>query len=215
MALTAQQAYNSYNRLKRDITDVPSATFIEWCDWANKMVYRHLLGIDPERYITTQSFTVTTTPSTQTLPTTFKDMSRFGCGVFLVNSDGDDVSGMLPITGFGRTDTGYYITAGSVVFTGAENQTYKMRFVPTITAIDALTDYFTLDTTSTGKEIVPDEYLKLLVNILDIAYSQWDEDIPLEQVASERVSVLLDEFSRNINRVPAVYGLDDPTLNFL
>lgn len=214
MAITAQQAYNSYARLKRDISDVPIPTFLEWCDWVNKMVYRYLLGLDAMRFLTSQSYTVTTSPSTQTLPTDFKNLLPFGTGVYFVSSAGDNTSRQLPITGFGSEVTGYYLTGGSIVFTGAENQTYLMRYVPNITAIDALTDYFTLDTTSTGKIIIPDEYLQFLTNAIDVLYSQWDEDIPLEQVADQRFARLLDEFARNIERQPAVYGLDDPTINF-
>jgi hypothetical protein len=178
------------------------------------MVYRHLSGIDPERFITTQSYTVTTTPSTQAIPATYMSMLPYGCGIYLVDSDGDDTATQLPMTGFGSDQTGYYITAGNIVFTGAETQTYKMRFMPLITAIDGLTDYFTLDTTLTGKAIVPDGYEDFLIKAIDVYYDGWDEDIGMEGISDQRFVRLLDEFSRTIPRLPTVYGLDDPTLNF-
>ena len=83
MAITAQNAYDAYNRLKRDLTDVPLATFWEWCDFVNKHAYRKLKSVDPERYINqATTYSVSTSPSTQSLPADFRDIEDKECGFF-------------------------------------------------------------------------------------------------------------------------------------
>lgn len=207
MALQVQTAYNSFSRYKRDITDVTTATFCEWADWINKLVYRHLLKIDPERFISTQTYTISSSPSTQALPASFRDMQAFGCGLFLYDSE--DRDSQLAETGFGSGVRGFYLNGSNIVFTGIENETFKMRYVPKITTIDGLTDYFTTTTALGGVEIIPDEYTEFTTKALDVLYSQWDEDIPMEGISDARFSRLLDEFSRSIKRTPSVYSIKD------
>jgi len=209
MSLQLQSAYNSYGRFKRDISDVPTATFVEWCDWMNKFAYRYFLGIDAERFITTQSFSISTSPSTQALPATFKSMQPLGCGLFLVDTTGADTPYSLPITGFGSTSPGYYLNGGNIVFTGLQNATYTMRFVPKITTLTSLTDYFSVSGAIGGTEIFSDEYLQYVVAAIDVLYTQWDEDLGMEGLSDARFARLLEEYGRNINRSPGVYALDD------
>ena len=214
MALQLQTAYDSFAEYKKDISDVTTAMFIDWCDWLNKFIYNHRLGIEPNKFIISQSYTVTTSPNTQALPVTFRDINKFGCGVYLVDSSGNDTDNSLTITGFGREDQGYYISDTNIVFTGMTNQTVKLRFIPKITACVALTGYFTLDTLISGKEIIPSDNLDFAIKALDVYYDQWDEDVGMEGIADQRFVRLLDDFSRNVPVTPTVYALDDPTLNF-
>ncbi len=214
MALQLQTAYTSYARQKRDITDVSSATFVEWCDWINKMVYRYLLGIDPERFITSQTYTVSSSPSTQALPATFESFTQSGCGFYLVDGSGNDTENTLSITGFGSQETGYYFNGGNVVFTGIQNATYKMRFAPTVASLTGLTSYFTLDGLTGGKVIIPESYLDFVNKAIDVMYTVWDEDTGMEGVSDQRFVRLLNEFANNIKRTPSVYGLSDFTTNF-
>lgn len=208
MSSTAQAAYTAYGIYKRDISDVPSTTFLQWCDWINKFGYRYFLTIDPERFITTQSYTITASPSSQALPATFKSMQPAGCGLFEIDGSGADTTNQLIVTGFGSSEKGYYITGGNIVFTGIENGTYKMRFIPTITTLDALTDYFSVDTTNSGKEIFSDEYIQYIVAAIDVLYSQWDEDLGMEGLTDARFARLLNEYGNNERRTPGVYNLD-------
>jgi len=140
-------------------------------------------------------------------------MKRFGCGVFEVDDNGDDTTNQVPMTEIGSIVQGYYINGGNIVFTGITG-TYQVRYVPDITTIDALTDYFTLDTSISGVEIIPSDYTDFLMKALDVMYDQWDENVGMEGIADARFVRLLDEFARNINRSPAVYGLDDFSNSF-
>lgn len=213
MSILVSTIRTKYERFKHDISDVSTATFCDWCDAINKMLYNHLAGIDTERLISTQSYTVTSSPSTQALPTDFKEMTKFGTGLFRMNGSLDTTES-LNYTEFGSSSTGYYLTGGNIVFTGIENEVYKMRYLPKVTTISALTAYFTINTLTGGVEIVPEGYEDLLIKFIDVYYSAWDEDIGMEGVADQRFIRLLDEFSRTVKRTPAVYGLDDSTINF-
>lgn len=211
MAIQVQSAYNAFSRYKRDITDVSTSTFLDWADWLNKFVYRKLVGVEPDRYISSQSYTVTTSPYASSLPTGFKTLDGFKLGLFLVNADGTDTDIQLAVTGFGSTQPGYYLTSSSIVFTGITNETYKMRYLPAITAIDALTDYFTLETTQAGKVLIPDDQMDFVVKALDVFYNQWDEDVGMEGNADQRFERLLSDFPNDMKRVPNVYGLTYPS----
>jgi 1-deoxy-D-xylulose 5-phosphate reductoisomerase len=87
--------------------------------------------------------------------------------------------------------------------------------MPKITEVTALTDYFTLDSTNTGLEIIPSEWLfNFVLKALDVLYHDWDENMGVEGVADMKFIRLLNELGMNIRRTPAVYALDDTSLNF-
>lgn len=214
MALLLSDVRTSFERLKRDISDVSNATFIEWCDWINKSFYNEASVLDPERFVSTQSYTVVTTPQTSNLPASYKNASAYGLGVYLVDSSGADVDQMLPITGSGSRETGYYITSSSIVFTGNENQTYKLRYLPEQTKLTALTDYFTIDALVNGKVTIEPRHLEFLVKALDVLYNQWDEMPGSESLADFRYARALDAALEDYRKLPTVYSTSDFSLNY-
>lgn len=216
MALTVQNVKDSFGRLKRDITDVSTATLAEWCDYINKFIYRKLKQTDPERFMLSTTFTVTSAPQTESLPSGFRDVQPLGAGFFLRDSSGNDTEISLARTGFGRNDIGYYITKTSVVFTGMEgdSQTVVLRYIPEVTTISALADYFTVDTLVTGDETVPDEYLNYLVKAVDVFYSQWDDSVGEESFADARFVRVLNELVTTLRREPDAYAIDNYSSNF-
>lgn len=211
MAILLNDARSAFGRYKQDITDVSNTDFVEWCDFINKSLYRKLIAVDPERYIVTQAYTVSTSPSTQALPTSpvFKTIQPFGCGFYLVDSNGDNTNVTLAQTGHGSKEPGYYISGSNVIFTGLENESVLLRFIPELTPLDELTDYFTVDSSLTGVETVPDEYLQTLIKAIDVLYNQWDEDPGAESLADFRFVRLLDEMLDDIRKGPNVYGLQN------
>jgi hypothetical protein len=165
MAIQLQTAKDSFARYKHDISDVDNTQFIEWCDFLNKFAYRYLQGIDPDRFIEESSYTVSSSPSSQALPADFDSMQPLGCGIYEVDDSGDDTSKEITQTGHGRRDQGFYFEQGNVVFTGFDgtSKTLKMRYIKNITALTAITDYLTVEGTSGGLEIIPDEYLQYVI----------------------------------------------------
>jgi len=215
MTLLVSAVQSAFSRRKRDITDVPIATFAEWCDFANKFIYRKLVNLDPERFVKTQSYTISNSPETENLPSDFKHIKPEGCGFYYIDNNSEPTSTPLTRTGYGSVLRGFYITGTTVVFTGIESsETYTLRYIPTQTKIDAVTDYFTTDTLVTGTEIIPDEYLEMLVNDLDVLYNQWDEDTTSESLADFRFMRTLDEMLEDIRKEPDAYNIPDPVSNF-
>lgn len=213
MAIQLQTAKNSFARYKHDLTDVDNPQFVEWCDWLNKFAYRYVQGIDPDRHMTETTFSVSSHPETESLPANFDNIQPIGCGFYLVNDSGEDTDRELTQTGHGRRDQGYYFEGSDVIFTGFDgnSQTIKLRYMQNITALTAITDYFTLDGTITGAEIIPDEYLQAVVYGLDTLYTQWDEEPGAESFADARFTRALDEFARNVKRTGGVYSI--PSFN--
>jgi len=208
MPILLSAARTELENVKQDISDVSSTLFISWCNHINRMAYRHIAGIDPERFIQAQTFS-NITSGAQALNANFNNIQPYGCGFHRVDSDGNDTEERLPLVPFGSQRQGYYLdNAGNVVFVKVEvATTYKLRYIANPTTFTALTDHFTLDKTVTGIEIIPDEFLLDLRHALDVMYTQWDEDLPAESFADTRFARALDEISRNIRRTPAVYPM--------
>lgn len=212
---TLQNVQDSFERFKKDISDVPTDLMIEWQNFIARFIYRKLLATDPERYIKTTSFTVTTEPQTSALPSDFRDITPVGCGFYEIDDDGDDTDRRLRRTGFGRRDIGYFISGTNVVFTGIEDGTqYRLRYIPELTVFDALADFWTVDNLSTGVQIIPDEYREHLVKAVDALYTQWDEEPGAESFADARFVRTLSEVIENIRKEPDAYQKADFTIMY-
>ena len=205
--LQVQDVYDIYSRQKQDISDVDTDVFLDWCDWLNKFAYRHILGIDPERFIEETTITAVANQEYASLPADFRDIQRFGCGLYEY-TDSVRTDTQYPITNPNSGITGFYIKNDRLYFTPTptESHTYMLRYVPGEPEIDALTDYF----------ITPLDarYIKYILGAIDVFYNQWDDNPGAEGIADARFVRLLNELSRNVKQQPAVYSLDDPSLNF-
>lgn len=211
MAIRVQDAYTSFQRFKKDVSDVDLDLFSEWCDWINKDLYRKMIGTDPNRYIKSQIYNVVSGTSTYSVPTDFRSMDTYGCGIYYMNDDGTDNTRQLPRLSFGSSNTGFYIDKGNIVFTPVPNSdiNYKLRYIPTITKINSIADYFTVDVTSTGYETIPDEYMRELVACIDVLYTQWDEDTGMEGVADQRFMNAMDSLANSVRKESNNFIMDD------
>lgn len=216
MTLTLQNARDALENLKKDITDVGNTEFIEWCKFVNSFVYRELYTIDPERFISTSDITTVSGTASYSLPNDFETMQPYGCGLFYVDDNGDETDRMKPRTGFGSRANGYYISGSNVVLTPEPTlvETWRQRYIPTCTAFTALTDYFTVNKTQTGIEIIPDEYLMNLRDAINVLYEQWDEDPNMEYIADHRFIRSLGELLKYIRREPNAYAIKDYSTSF-
>lgn len=208
-----QDIYDSFGRFKRDVTDVEVGTFLEWVQFAGRFIYNRVKSIDPERFMEEEAYTVSTSPQTSSLPTEFKDLTQTGCGIYYV-VNGEDTDREVGPSKFGRSSAGYYLKGSSIVFTGLEGQSVKMRYIPKPPVFTDFSEYFSVDTTVTGMPLVEDEHLEFLVKAIDVLYSAWDEDMNLESVADFRMVRALGDVLTQIDRAPKVYEGSDTSLNF-
>lgn len=188
-----------------DISDVSQDDFILWSNYANRQFYNFIVGIDPERFISTTTFTVSSAPSTQALPADFMNIQPLGCGFYEIDDNSEDTEFDLPRTGFGSRQAGYYIQGTNVVFTGIEDGTqYKLRYIPKLTTLTAMTDTIILD------EI----YLEAFVNDLSRLYAIWDEDAGMESLSDFRFVRSLEELGNSIRKEPDAYAVPDTLSNY-
>ncbi len=215
--ISLQQAYDGVKNQLKDITDVPTTTFVQWCQYVNAFVYRYLLGTDPDRYILEKSFTLVEGQTTYALDSDFRDMSTWNTGFFLTSPQ-PALSNTyitqpqrLPLSGPGQQTFGYYISRGNFIFTGQgwQTQVLTKRYSPTITPLIALGDFFTMDGTDDGIVIIPYEYLQAIVYALVQQYMVWDEEPGSESYADARFVRALNELCENIRRQPSAMGMPD------
>lgn len=204
MAFTLSTIKDRLDRRLKDINNVSNNILYDWATDINQLLYREMFSADPERFISTQSYTVSSSPSSQALPASFRDISEFGTGVFYQNSDGSASSNKLTLTGYGATLPGYYMDGANIVFTGINfSSVFVLRYIPVLSDIDGLSDTF----------CVPDENKDLVLEGMVLAYYKWNED-PREQESDQRFARLLSEFIQRLPKRPRVYGLTDFSANY-
>jgi len=204
-------AKTSFGNLKREISDVPTDTFIEWCNFIAIEAYHLFLGIDSEKYLKSQSYTAIT--GNQALPTDFDSMQYDGCGFWEVDSDGTQSDRRLTLTGFGSRSKGYYLRGDYVYFTGINgNLSVTLRYAPEFTLFDNLADYFTLGALMTDPEIIPLDHMEVVVNGLDMFYCRWDEDVAMEPAATQKYEASL--MSMDPRRTAGAYSVPDYSSNY-
>jgi len=196
MAITLTTIQTRLEKRLKDIADIDNDTLFQMATDLNQYLYNEMFKADPERFITTQNYTVASSPSTQALPTGFRDVQEYGCGFYLQNDDGTASTNRLIITGYGSTDIGYYINGTNVVFTGINStKTIVLRYVPTLADIGSLADSF----------VAPDENKELILEGMVLYYYRYEEDLR-EFEQDQRFSRLLDRFLDNLRKTPKVYS---------
>ncbi len=206
MNITITQAKASLGRVLKDISDVSNDDIIEWSNFANRQFYNFINGIDPERFVNqVNTFTVSSIPQTSALPSDFMNVQPLGCGFFEIDSNGDDTERVLPRTGFGSRQIGFYIKGTNVVFTGINDGTqFRLRYIPLLTTLTDLSDSLILD------EI----YLQAFRNDLETMYQHWDAESGLESLADFRFVRTLEELGDNIKREASAYSIPDTMSNY-
>lgn len=200
MAITVATLRTDLQLLKRDITDVSGDTFIKWCDYVNKFIYRKLIGTDPERLMQTQDYTVTESPNTQALPSGFRDINTYQSGFYYIDENNELTERRLARTGPGQRELGYYISGSNVTFTGFNStENYRLRYIPEVSEITATTDTFD----------IPDEFNEYLLMAVDVLYNIWDEQPGAESLSDARFIRELDEFILNTRKEPGAYNMPD------
>jgi len=284
MPILLSEAKTSFTNFKRDITDVPQATFVEWCELLLYFIYERLKGEDPSRFIKETVYYSVTSPDTFTLPTDLMDMRQTGCGFYklseaeiyydtqtanftatavltgttsgatatIISDEDDGTSGKLKVNKvsgvfqdnelitdgsggsatvngapvyiisdtklvevpFGSTKKGYYVNRSNLVFTGSATTSFVFRYIPQPVSLADVTEYFTLDGTQTGVNLIEDRHKEYLMRALDVYYSQWDEDLNYESIADFRLVRALDEILSSVKRAPYVSQMYDNTNDY-
>lgn len=204
MALTAQNLKDSLSRQMTDISDVDDTTFVEWCDFLNQYFYRLVYSIDTEAYISSQTYTVTSSPSTQALPATLESLKEYGCGFYYQDAASTLTDDKLVQTGIGSTNRGYYLSGTNVVFTGIDNETIILKFIPLVSTIDDLADTM----------LIPDRYKYYAIEALKELYYEWDEEAGLESIAGNRTLQSMEELASKLPRAPRVYSIRQSSSNY-
>ncbi len=226
--ISLQQGFTGLQNLLKDIADVPQPTFVQWCEFINEFVYRYLLGVDAERFTKETVLNIAGGQAIYPINTDFHDMQTWDTGFYITDGNGNNTGVRLPLTspgsptlgnstnigyvGIGQNGlTGYYITGTNFVFTPTPVSNFVLieRYIPNITPLDSIGQYFTVDGTSTGFPIVPYEYLQYIVRALAAQYAIWDEEIGAESYADARFVRVLNELCENIRRQPQAVPLLD------
>lgn len=216
MAIQLSEAKTSLENYKKDISDVDDSIFIEWCNFIQRFIYRNVVKVDPERFIQTSTINISPGTINYSLPAGFNNITPKGCGIFEVDSNGNNTDRALTRTNFGSSIRGFYISGSNIVMTPTpvKAETLRLRYIPNLTKFTSLNDYFTVDKTSNGVETIPEEYMEMLKDDLGKFYSMWDEDGSMISYEDAKFARSLDDYLRDIRREANVFGLPDFSRSF-
>lgn len=213
--ISVAQARDGLQILLKDISDVPQGTFLQWCNYINRFLYRYAIGIDPGRFVKEFPINTQVNVNVYPLPPDFRDMAHFETGLYYFDQNNNIATRRkLARTGYGVTTTGYFLQGTNINLTpGNWNQNLQLvcRYIPKQETLTNINQIFTLDGTCNGATIIPEEFLDLLVNALAVRYMTWDEEVGSESYADARFERTLTEFAKEIYREDSIYFLEDMT----
>ncbi len=197
--MTCQEVLDALTRRKKNLADLPTATFLDWCDEMNRFAYRVLYNCEQARYVTSETYNVVTGTQSYALPEDFLNIQPYDTGFFIIDANGNTTDRQLAVTQQGSQTAGYFLQGNQVFFTPIPQATQQimLKYIP---RIDRITD---LDDTL----VIPDEYLWYAVDAADVAYDVWDEDPGAEALADQRFTRKLSEMAQFFRRDPQVFGI--------
>ena len=132
-------------------------------------------------------------------PSDFKTIDARDCGLYLMDNGRKERE--YPLTSFGSSSEGYYITGTQIVFTPVpeEDKTVTMRYIPKIDLI----------TQSSTTLILPEGYEDLVVEELWVKYDKREEDsagmiVISQQFADDFRNRLIENFRPKRKRTVGV-----------
>lgn len=203
--ITVAQARTEFLQRKKDVSDIDAiaGTFLKWCNYVNRYLYRELTNIMPEGFIKSQTYTVSAGTTTYALPSDFQDIIPQGTGMYLV-VNGLQTDTKLPMSSFGNQSMGMYLTgtlgaSTSIVMTPTPTDTkvWTLRYIPLLADLSAEASEF----------LLPARYSEHLMNVLDNCYDIWDSDNNDEIFNNSRVIASIQELISLINPVSQAYLL--------
>lgn len=190
MAILVSEAQLKLEERLKDISDVTPAQMLSMSNDLNLLMYEEAIAQDHSRYVDSQSYSISTSPSTQALPVDLNSFNFTDCGFFVLDSSGNITGEILTLTGYGSKNRGYYLDAGNVVFTGLENISVVLRYVPEIPELDSVDDSF----------FIPDRYLSAVIQGLVAMYYRYEEDEERESIAWQKFDPLFSKFLDTLKR---------------
>ncbi len=188
--LELRNAFEDYKG--ENITD---EKFYKWLNYAEKWLYEQLVRIEPEKFIKTQSYSVSGGTVEYDLPSDFAHINSLNCGFFSVNSAGDPVSKFFT-TEYGASAPGFYLAGDKVHFTGNLNGSFLLRYIPNIAELDADTDTLTGDY----------EFKIFYEQALDQFFAIDDEELEDEENSQNRLKKILENLFSTYNRnIPLIH----------
>lgn len=182
--------------------DLSEAKFIAMANDLADMLYPVQVGANTSRYQAEEDYTVSSSPSTQALPTDYQSFNTGDCGIYQMN--GTTVVGKLNTVPYGSTFKGYRISGANIVFSGLENASLKLIYVPARTVFTSLSDDFN----------VPVWFKPMLIQGLVALYYRYEEDFDRESIAWTSFDPLFAQFEAKLKPESQVLLTEDLTQGF-
>jgi len=212
MSIQLSASFTQLGLLLKDISDVSDATKLQFAQFVSDYIYKEISMLDPERFILSTTVSVVAGTNSYSLPADFFHARSEGTGLYEPDSNGNATDNRWPLTGYGSSITGYYISGDNIVITPSDfpnADTLTFRYIPNSPTYTALTEYYTISKVTGGVEIIPNEYQEYLVKALHVLYTQFDENPTDESFADHRFVRVLNDFLKNIPRQGRAYALPD------
>lgn len=218
MSLQVQNAYSAFSRYKKDVSDVSQELILDWCNNIYWYIYRRITKQTPDQFMLEYEIPYVSGITQYALPSDFGNLKSFGTGIYPVDKAGVPAGQTIPYSNFGSNALGYYLNNNNIIFTPRVGNLFSynpiLRYVSKPFTLTSLDDYFTLDGTSSGQEVISLEFRDYVVKALDVFYSQWDEDPGAESTADFRFVRIMNDLLTDIRKTPSVFGIDGQMNNF-
>ena len=181
--------------------ELDTSKLYKWFNELENRVYELKIAVDPLRYLSTSTYSVSNAVAdrTQAIPTDLKSMDGKELGLWTLDQNSRR-SDPLTITEIEAGDQGYVIVGDNFEFTGfSDNQIsvklwYEAEYVPKTTWTDG-------DTLNFPTEDEP-FYLTLAMNWVKFKYFEDEEDMAAEVEALGKYEAMIQEMEMKMDRNP-------------
>lgn len=171
------------------LPEVSDALFISWCNYINRRTYNMLSKQDPERIMLTSTLNLWVWTASYTLPTDFKTLNAYWCGVYETDSSWNLIDTAIATVSPWSRDFWYYVNSTSIVFTPTPTQTETLilRYIPKLTKLTSIVE----------ETFIDEEYEEYLEDALVCLYTAWKRLPNEEATGDQRFLRAMDELLAN------------------
>ena len=178
---------------------VSQELFLDFCNDLNQITYEDLLYINPDDYLTTQTYGVVSGTDSYALPSDFTTIACPKAGVWEVNSEGLIVGDSLSHVSDNNDKTGYFIQGSNIVFRPmpTTSKTYKMKYIPELTTLTSQSDF----------TVIPERLKEYAKYFIRNALYEWYNNPSSEVFNDQKFARARRRFLISTKKAPTTYVL--------
>ena len=200
--MTVLQARDYMERIRNDsMPRVSDTLFLDFINDLNHFTYESLLYANPEDYLLTQSYGVTSGANTYSLPSDFLSLVADGAGLYKTDTDGRIKGAPLIVVREDQEREGYYIDGDElkIVPVPTSAKTLVLKYVPDLAELENDSD----------TTVIPLRLKSYLKYFLNNSLEEWYRNPSAEIFNDQKFARAVSRFMANIKKAPRVLTLSN------